>query len=186
MKNKEEYDFRKRHLVFIDIETTGLDRHKHEITEIGCIIVNGESFEIIEEYSAKVKPLHIRTADPRALKISGYLPEKWKDAKRIKEVLQKISEMSEEGMIAGWNIAFDWAFIEENFKKLKIESSFNYHKIDVQAIAYAKLYKNKNIKSLKMRSIAQHFGIGFGEVHSAEEDIKITYEIFKKLMESNV
>jgi len=180
----EEKDFRKRHLVFIDIETTGLDRDKHEIIEIGCIIVNGENFEIVEEYSAKIKPDHIETADSKALKINGYSQDKWKDAKNAKDVLQKISEMAEEGMIAGWNVAFDWAFVEDYFKKLKIKSLFNYHKIDVQAIAYAKLYKNKKVKSLKLRSISKFFGIGFGEIHSAEEDIKITYEVFRKLMKA--
>ena len=179
---KEEKDFRRKHLVFIDLETTGLDKDKHEIIEIGCLIVNGGNFEIVEEYFAKVKPNHIETANPEALKINGYSKERWKDAKDLEEVLRKVSKMAEEGMITGWNVTFDWAFIEEGFKKFNIRSTFNYHKVDVQAIAYAFLYRKKRIKNLRMRSIAEFYGIKLGDVHGAEEDIRITYELFRKFM----
>lgn len=185
-KNGEtNIDFRRRHLVFIDLETTGLDVTKHEITEIGCMIVNGENFEIIEEYSAKVKPDHINTASKEALKLTGYTEEKWGDSVDLRVAIEKVSEMTKGGMITGWNVAFDWAFIEAAFRKLKIESNFNYHKVDVQAIAYAVLYKNKNINNLRLRSIASYFGYDLGSVHGASEDIRITYEVFKKLMKIN-
>lgn len=185
-KNKNEEtstNFRKRHLVFIDLETTGLDVTKHEIVEIGCMIVNGDNFQIVEEYSAKVRPEHIETASKEALEINGYTKEKWHDSVKLRTVIEKVFAMTKGGMISGWNVAFDWAFIEAAFRKLKIESNFNYHKVDVQAIAYAKLYHNKKITSLKLRSIASHFGYELGNVHGAPEDIRITYEVFKKLMD---
>lgn len=179
-------DFRRRHLVFIDLETTGLDVTKHEIIEIGCMIVNGENFEILEEYSAKVKPEHIETADEGALKLTGYTDEKWSDSIDLKVALDQVFQMTKGGMISGWNVAFDWAFIEAAFRKSKIESNFNYHKVDVQAIAYAVLYKNKEINNLRLRSIAVHYGFDLGDVHGAMEDIRITFEVFKKLMNLNV
>lgn len=182
MIKKEDHDFRERHLIFVDLETTGLDKIKHEIVEVGCLVVNGRNFEVVEEYVAKVKPQHIETATPEALEINGYTKEKWKEAKNLGEVLKKIAELSIGGMIAGWNIAFDWEFIENGFHKYNIESTFNYHKVDVQGIAYAALYKEKGVKSLKMRKVAEYFGIKLGSVHGAEEDVRITYEIFKRLM----
>lgn len=182
-KEEGKIDFRKRHLIFIDLETSGLDVTKHEIIEIGCLIVNGENFEVIEEYSAKIKPEHIENASKEALEINGYSKEKWQDSLDLKIAIQKVFDMTKGGMIAGWNVAFDWAFIEAAFRKLKIESNFNYHKVDVQAIAYAKLYRKKDITNLRLRSIASHFGYDLGNVHGASEDIRITYEVFKKLME---
>lgn len=178
-------NFRRRHLVFIDLETTGLDVTRHEITEIGCMIVNGENFEVVEEYSAKVRPEHIETASEEALKLTGYTAEKWRDSVDLKIAIEKVYQMTKGGMISGWNVAFDWAFIEAAFRKLKIESNFNYHKVDVQAIAYAVLYKNKEINNLKLRSIAAYYGFDLGDVHGAMEDIRITYEVFKKLMDLN-
>ena len=186
-KNGEtNINFRRRHLVFVDLETTGLDVTKHEITEIGCMMVNGENFEIVEEYSAKVKPEHIDTADSKALRLTGYTDEKWSDSVDLRVAIEKIYQMTKDGMISGWNVAFDWAFIEAAFRKLKIDSNFNYHKVDVQAIAYAVLYKNKDITNLRLRSIATYFGFKLGEVHGAMEDIRITFEVFKKLMDLNV
>ena len=64
-------------LVFIDTETTGLDPSIHELIEIGFVRVkqdwNGEkpTFEIIEEWDQKIRPEHIKTADPTSLKING-------------------------------------------------------------------------------------------------------------------
>lgn len=185
MKTIEEHDFRKRHLIFVDLETTGLDKDKHEIIDIGLMVVNGENFEVIEEYAAKIKPTHIETAAAEALQINGYSARKWKEAKDLEETLRKVASVSKDGMIAGWNIGFDWDFIERGFKKFKIRSTFNYHKIDVQAIAYAALYKNKDVKSLRMRDIAAYFGIKLGDVHGAEEDTRVAYELFRKLMEKN-
>ena len=117
------------------------------------------------------------------MEINGYTKEKWHDSVKLRTAIEKVSAMTKGGMISGWNVAFDWAFIEAAFRKLKIESNFNYHKVDVQAIAYAKLYHNKKITSLKLRSIASYFGYELGNVHGAPEDIRITYEVFKKLMD---
>ncbi len=178
-------NFRRRHLVFIDLETTGLDVTKHEIIEIGCMIVNGENFEVIEEYSAKVKPVNIEAGDESALKLTGYSDDKWSDSIDLKIAINKVFQMTKGGMVAGWNVAFDWAFIEAAFRKLGIESNFNYHKVDVQAIAYAILYNNSEIDNLRLRSIASYYGFNLGEVHGAMEDIRITFEVFKKLMSIN-
>lgn len=181
----EKIDFRRRNLVFIDLETTGLDKHNHEIIEVGCLVVDGKTFEIKDKYATKVKPTHIDTADPKALKISGYTDEKWKKSIDLRTALEKIAVFSKDGMIAGWNVAFDWGFIEENFRNLSIESSFNYHKVDTQAIAYAMLYHNVEIKRLGLRHVAEYMGFDLSDVHSAKEDVQITYEVFKKLMALN-
>ena len=54
----------KRNLVFLDTETTGLDPEKHEIIEIGGVIVrqifensNQPAFEVLEEFEYKVERL---------------------------------------------------------------------------------------------------------------------------------
>ena len=52
-------------LVFVDVETTGLDETRHEIIEIA--VIRGS-----QTYHRKVQPQHIETASPRALEINGF------------------------------------------------------------------------------------------------------------------
>ncbi len=46
-------DFRKKPLIFIDLETTGMDLCQHEIIEIACLVVNPETLEIKKTQKGK-------------------------------------------------------------------------------------------------------------------------------------
>lgn len=183
MRYKKEIDFRDRKLVFVDLETTGLNIDRHEIIEVAALVVNGRNFEIEKEYEVKVKPKNLKTASSSALKITGYRDEDWKNAKDLKEVLVEFSKLAPHGMLVGWNVAFDWVFLERGFIKHKIEHKYDHHKIDVIPILYAKHYKNKKLTSLGLRRTAPFFGVELPERHGAMVDIRATYEIFKKLMQ---
>lgn len=183
MTRKKEINYRDRKLVFVDLETTGLNPDVHEITEIGCFVVNGRTFEIESEYEEKTKPTNIKSASKEALKSYGYSDEKWRNAKPLKEALERVAKIAEGGLITGWNVSFDWWFLDKGFRKYKIEPNFDYHRIDVMSIAYAKLYSKGKVTRLGLRKIAPYFGIELPETHGAMVDIRATYEVFKKLME---
>jgi len=59
-------DFKKRPLAIVDIETTGDDELKHEILEIGLLVVRQKDLEVIDSGNWLVKPHHIETAVPAA------------------------------------------------------------------------------------------------------------------------
>jgi len=182
MTSKKKIDFRDRKLLFVDLETTGLDLEKHEIIEVGCLVVDGKSLEIIGEYHAKVKPEHIETASKAGLEVSGYSERKWKDARPTKEVLREVVKLAPGAMIAGWKVDFDWWFLITNFKKFRIKHKFDYHLIDLISVAYEHLRSQKKPKILSLRNVARNLGIKVAEQHSAMTDVKAAYKIFKKLM----
>jgi len=186
MTKNEEIDFRDRKLLFMDLETTGLDFNRHEIIEIGCLLVDGRSLKVIDEYSARVKPEHIQTASKKGLKVAGYSKKKWKDALPLKEVLKEVVKFAPEAMVAGWKVDFDWWFLDVNLKKLGVKHGFDYHLIDVISIAYIYLRSQKKPKKLNLRSVARSLGISVDEQHSAMTDIRATYEVFKKLIEDEI
>ena len=70
----------KRHnLAFIDVETTGFDPETQEIIELGVVIArptgdDAMDYEIVDEIDLKIKPEHIETADPQALRGLRPLP----------------------------------------------------------------------------------------------------------------
>lgn len=67
----------KRPLVITDLETTGLNPKVHEITEIGLIVVEQKSLNILDIFEHKIKTVHIETAIEFALKHSGYNEKDW-------------------------------------------------------------------------------------------------------------
>lgn len=175
-------NFRERSLLFVDLEFTGLDPRINEIVEVGAILVDGKTLEVKKEYEAKVKPLHIENADPVSLQINGYKKENWKQAKSIKTVLRDLNKMAPHGVIAGWNVTYDWMFLEMAYRNNNIKPAFDYHKLDVLAIAYAYALKNPEIREVKLSALVEHFKIQRKEIHRAFADIKATYEVFMKLI----
>jgi DNA polymerase III subunit epsilon len=169
-------------LVFIDLEMTGLDPAVHEILEIGCLVVD-QKMNVLQTFEQKVKPIHIQSADPIAIEMTGYTDEKWKDSIELKDALEKVNELATDAMFAGWNVLSDWLFLEKAFLKYEIEPKFDYHLIDAMSLAYAKFLHLDNPDGINLRKIAEYYHMPMGETHGALEDATATFEIFKKLME---
>jgi len=180
---------KKHNLAFIDLETTGLDPEKHEIIEIGCLIVeqieeNGERvFKVKEEFEIKVKPTRIEDADPVALRINHYNEADWLFAADLDKSLKALSEKISGSIMIGHNVTFDWNFLQKAFAETGIENTLHYHKLDTISIAFAKLYNEIEVKRFSLKFLCEHFKIKNKKAHSALSDVKATYELFIKLME---
>jgi len=180
--SRTNIDFRKRNLVFIDLEFTGLDPNVHEILEIGCVLVDPD-LQVIKTFETKTIPEHSETADPASLVMNGYSEEKWKNAVPLKNALEELNQLAKDAMFAGWNISSDWLFLDKGFQRFEINPIFDYHFIDAMSIAYVKFLHTDKPESLRLRNMAEYYGIEMGETHGALEDATATYKIFKKLME---
>jgi len=172
---------KKHNLAFIDIEYTGLDVFKHEIIEIGCVIITPK-LKVIEKFELKIKPEHIENADPTALKINHYNKTDWKFAYTLEEAIKIFSKKVKDCIMVGQNVSFDSSFLEYAFAKTKIKNSMHYHKLDTISIAWAKLNKKKSITHFSLREMCLYFGIENKNPHSALSDAYATYELYKKLM----
>lgn len=173
---------RKHNLAFIDIETTGLNVLEHEIIEIGCVVTD-HKLKIIKEFEVKIKPENIENADQIALKVNHYSEKEWASALSLEVALKKFSKQVESCIMVGQNVAFDSAFLEYNFTRLKLKNTLHYHRLDTISIAWAKLHKNIEFEHFSLREMCKYFGIINERPHSALSDAKATYELYKKLME---
>lgn len=177
---------RKHNLAFIDTETTGLNIIKHEIIEIGCIIVSQDwkdgkpVFEVVDEFDIKVKPARIEDADPVALRINGYNEADWTFAYTLKEAMQLVAEKTKDAIMVSHNVAFDFAYLEKAFLDTGVTNEMHYHKLDTISFAYAKL-QDQDIGKFSLRSLCEHFGIENKRAHTALADARAMFEIFKKL-----
>lgn len=172
-------------LAFIDIETTGINPMKHEITEIGCLIAKQNedgTFVEIESFEVKVKPEHIETAEPEALRVNGYDESAWMFAHTQKEALTLISQKCEGCVMVAQNVSFDYAFLVNAFHTYAVADPFFYAKLDTIPMAYLRFRKDPEMTNFTLRALCEKYGIKNEKAHTALADIRVTFEIFKKIM----
>lgn len=180
---------RNHRLAFIDTETTGLLPDKHELIEIGLVLVeqslssgNKIVLKIVDEYDVKIKPVHIETADQESLGINHYREEDWADAVSLKEALQIFADKTVDAMMVGHNVAHDFAFLQKAFAETGVENKMHYHKLDTISIAFAKLYSHMEVEKLSLRALCEYLGVENKNSHTALSDARATFEVFEKLM----
>lgn len=101
----------------IDIETTGLSPGSERITEIAIIIHDGK--KEVEKFSTLINPE--RKISYRITQITG-INNKMVDASpKFYEVAKKIVELTENKIIVGHNVRFDYGFLRAEFKSLGYE-----------------------------------------------------------------
>lgn len=171
-----------RPIAITDVETSGLDEDSHEILEIGLVVFDQQSLEIISTLDFKVIPEHIETATEFALEINGYNEEDWKDAVSLNIVMAEFATLTQNAIFCAHNITFDWKFISRAFKKTGVVDLMDYHRIDLFTIAWEKL-RTSGLKKLNMNEVAKHLGIPEEPVpHRAINGAMTEYEIFKALL----
>jgi len=94
-------------LVFVDVETTGLDPERHELLELAAVRVDPHTLEPIDHASVRVRPTRLADADPKALEVNGYSDEAWRDAVTLATGLRRLAPLFEDALITGHNVGFD-------------------------------------------------------------------------------
>lgn len=169
-------------IALIDLETTGLCPSKHEIIEIGLIVFDSKNYQILEEWSTKVKPFYPENGDPKAYDCNGYTDQEWKDAPQILPILEKLSEKVQGCILMAYNISFDSAFLEYNFEKYGIKNPFSYQKMCLMSLAFGKVPHDK-VYSWSLRTICTYLGITpEPKTHRGANGAKKAYEVYVKLM----
>jgi len=153
MSESKRVPLQEKPLIFVDVETTGLDPQVQEIIEFAAVRDDtGESFE------TKIKPSRIETASEYALKLNGYNEEDWANAPTMAEILPHIVEFLEGVVIAGQNPRFDASFINAASKEHGIDLRVDYHVIDVATLTYEHLFPC-GIESLSLKNVCEFLGV---------------------------
>lgn len=160
-----------RPLVFIDLETTGIDVATDRIIEICLIKVQPDGSE--ETLTQRVNPT-IPIA-PQAFEVHGISQDDVKDEPTFAELASTFSNFIGNADLAGYNaIKFDIPLLVEEFLRVEVDFDLKNRKVvDIQNIfhkmeprnlsAAYKFYCNKELVN----------------AHSAEADTSATFEILK-------
>jgi DNA polymerase-3 subunit epsilon len=158
-------------LVFLDLETTGINIVTDRIVEIALLKIHPDGRE--EEKDMRINPeMHI---PEETSKIHGIYDEDVKDAPTFKEVAKTLAKFLEGADLAGFNSnRFDIPLLAEEFLRVDVDIDFKKRKfIDVQAIFHK---MEKRTLSAAYKFYCQQELI---DAHSAMADTKATYDVLK-------
>lgn len=187
-------------ILWLDVETTGLNPDKHGIRELGYIIeINGE---IVEKDVLYINPLsYIKkdvVIDLKALELSGVTieditayPQSVDMFLKFLKLLQKyinIDDKNDNFTIAGYNPKFDYDFLLKWFEDNGIIKSFNqyfnYKVLDVFPIVMTLKYLNIiDTENDKLKTVCEYFNIPI-DAHNALSDITATRDLFLRLTDT--
>lgn len=168
-------------IAITDLETTGDVFGEHEIIEIGLVVFDQKTFEIIDTLDMKVKPKHIERAVPAAIERNGYNEKNWRNAVSLEEAISKYSEKTKGAIFCAYNATFDWGFMNEAFRKTGMKDEMDYHRLDLLSIVWAKGLKESAKWNLKIA--CEMFGVPpEPEPHTALNGAMTAYNLFKKLL----
>lgn len=186
-------------VLWLDVETTGLDCRKHGLREVGFIIeIDGVE---VDKGVFKINPFTYTTKDvvidDYALEISKVSIEDLESYDSssycFKELMKKlvkyvnVNDKNDCFVIAGYNTAFDIGFIKEWFKEMGLQDSykdlFHYKSLDVFSIVFALRHIGLNsAENDKLETMCNYFGIGI-EAHNALSDIEATKKLYELICE---
>jgi len=174
-------------LTVIDTETTGLSKDVHEIIDIALISYviseDGQRF-VVEKYNSKIKPAHIETASPVALKINHYKEEDYISAPMHRDVLPKVRKIIENSdLLIGQNLIFDLKFINKACEKIYGDSDTVGFPPYIDTKAMADVLRRQNIiEKSGMDYLCEYYNVTFaGKAHTALTDCERTMSVFDKL-----
>jgi DNA polymerase-3 subunit epsilon len=166
----------------IDVETTGLSPDRSRITEIG--IVKVKSGEIIGEYKQLVNPGQFI---PYAItRLTGITNEMVSDKPKFEEIAGEVMEFifseSENVILGGHNVRFDYGFLNASLSRA------GYNKLTIPSLCTARLARrlSRSLPSKSLSSLRRHFKIHSRRAHRALDDAKAAAIIITNFIEQLV
>ncbi len=166
----------KNPIVFLDLETTGIDIAKDRIVEIALLKIHLDNSE--EEMLMRINP-EIAISE-EATRVHGITNEDVADKPTFREVAKNLAKFIEGCDLAGFNSnRFDIPLLAEEFLRADVDIDLKKRKfIDVQAIFH----------KMEKRTLAAAYLLycnkTLTDAHSALADTKATYEVLKAQLDT--
>lgn len=170
-------------ITLIDLETTGLDPHHHEICEIACIVFDSHTFEIEATYERKVWPKFLDRIDPKAQAVNGYNGDEWRKggAVPLEVALKELIAHTKGNVLMAFNSPFDVGFLQAAERKHGIDLGARRYPICLRSLAWASMPHTGMFK-WSLKEVCEKLGIPpEPAVHRALNGVMCEFEVYKAI-----
>jgi len=163
-------------LVFIDVETTGLEVSRGErICEIA--LVKTKAGCTLDEFHSLINPQ--KEVSAGAYLTHGIPERELIEAPRFGDISQKVQSFIEGSILCGYNIGFDLGFLNAEFERINQTPPTN-TSIDVLAMARKAF---PGLSRYNLSSVASYLNIE-AHFHRAQADVGATVQIFYQALDA--
>jgi DNA polymerase III alpha subunit (gram-positive type) len=168
-----------KHIVWLDIETTGLDPVDHDIIEFAGVREGPE-----DKLHLYIWPDRPENAAAEALEVNGFTSEEWerRGALSMGKALPQITRFLADSILAGQNVSFDEGFIKQTMKRYNNRDKIGYHKLDVATLAIVHL-RPLGLKKIRLHHVCDVLGISNEGEHTAMADVKRARAVYRALLD---
>ena len=160
--------------VVFDIETTGFDKEKDQILEIGAVKVEGG--KITDRYSQFIDPE--RHIPDNITKLTSITDQDVKGQGTIDKILPEFKKWVGDAALVAHNASFDTGFIANKNEKL------GYQPMDNTIVDTLEISRGLfDLNRYTLDSISKHLGVSLENHHRAVDDAGATAEIFVKCLD---
>lgn len=159
--------------VVLDIETTGLSKYRHKITEIAAVKI--KKGKVVGKFHSLVNP---KVRIPSFItKLTGIDNELVKNEPLIHEVLPDFLSFVQDEVIIAHCATFDHGFLSKNCEEHNLV--FQNTKLCTRKLANRLLTE---LPSKKLSCICEHFNLNNKQAHRAMSDTLVTADIFSRFL----
>ena len=172
-------------LLFIDVETTGLEPDTNEIIDIALIQTDMDG-NVEKKWGSKIRPQYGCSAE--AAKVNGYSPEAWASSPSYGEVVTYLTNAGfneERYILVGWNVDFDKSFALRMLKAAGINA--DYKTLDVFGMCWSVYFDfmfdfiKTNDKAPKLSNVLEYARITNRAPHTAMGDCEAVHELYWRI-----
>jgi DNA polymerase-3 subunit epsilon len=160
----------------VDVETTGLSAKNEKITEIAIVLHDGK--QLTDSYHSLVNPE--KNIPYQITQLTGISNQMVQSAPKFYEIAKKIIEMTENRILIGHNVRFDYSFLQKEFQEF--EYVFNRKTLCTVKTA-RKVIPGQTSYSLS--KLTAQLGIPHLNKHRALGDAQATAALFELLLSTD-
>lgn len=179
-------------LLIVDVEATGVDFNKHELIELGAVLLDKKTLKEKKSFQSFVKPTRWNDRDPEAMAVNNITWDALKKAPSLKTVLQRFQKtFGTDVIIAPYGTILDTALLRVCYKESNMSYDFDYHVYDIWPLAYTYMAKHKllldktRFSGFGLEDVAHHFKIpALPGRHTALADCRLEAAVLRKLIKA--
>ncbi len=174
---------------YVDVETSGLNPHRHCILAISIRFDEGEAPDsplLVKDgdslvWTTKVQGERIEDAEAEALAVNGYTNDLWEGAPTFSEVAPHVLSLLEDAVIVGHGVSFDYGFIVSHLISCGLDTSrISRRLVDTATLVYEHM-GHCGLASRSLDSVRRFFGWSAPKPHTADRDTADTRRLYHKL-----
>lgn len=161
-----------KRLLFVDVETTGLDPVKDRIIEIGAVKIDRDGN--LAKYSRLINPGFKISREIR--KLTGIKQKDISNAPLLEEIADEVKDVLKTDLFIAHNAKFDFDFFSKEMLRLDFPVELPY----IDTIKIAKSFY-PNYLSYDLSSLIDRMGFNVEKRHRGFDDAYVLWELFNKI-----